>query len=341
MTCWENYHDVVAQMEQFGVQFKDRDMPLAIDHPKRKGCGKGGKWWYWLRTFQVRGHAYIVGVFGSYKTGDSLKVDWRAPELNAEDRARFAQERAQAEAAAIEARRRESEFAAGNARLQWSRGREAGSSPYLDRKGVQPECCRYMPDGSILIPLIRYDMPRETALRAVQRIYPGPRSDSRTGEELPQKTFTKGFDPTGCALRLGRVEHEGDLVMICEGYATGLTVRMATNHRFAMFVGLSAGNLLSVAEIVRNLHPLSPILVCADDDWKTRDHAGNLHNVGRKAAIECTKRLHDTHMTYPVWSGPRGDKATDFNDLQASAGLDEVRKQLRTPIQWLQPDPRQ
>ena len=53
-------------MESFGVVFRPGDLPLKVDHPKRKGCGKGGKWWYWLRSFTLKtGRSYIVGVFGS------------------------------------------------------------------------------------------------------------------------------------------------------------------------------------------------------------------------------------------------------------------------------------
>ena len=336
---WENYHEVVHQMEQFGVQFRDRDLPLTIDHPKRRGCGKGGKWWYWLRSFTVRNRAYIVGVYGSYKSGDVMKVDWKAPELSAEDRARFKAEREAAERAAAEARRAEAEFAAANARQQWARGKPTGTSAYITRKGVQAECCRYMPDGSILIPLIRYDFDRSHALRAVQRIYPGPRKDWRTGEDLPQKTFTKGFDPAGCALRLGAAQDGTSPVMICEGYATGLTLRAATDHQLAVYVGLSAGNLQAVTEIVRGQHPDAPILICADDDWQTTDHNDKPHNVGRKAGIDCTRRFENVHMVYPVFGRglTRGKKDTDFNDLQALAGLQEVRRQIGRAISWLQP----
>lgn len=334
---WENYHSVVHQMEAFGVQFRDRDLPLAIDAPKRKGCGKGGKWWYWLRSFKVRGHAYIVGRFGSYKTGESEKVDWEAPPLTEEERARFRAEREAAERAAAEARREEAEWAAANARRQWARGRWEGASPYLQRKGVDGESCRYMPDGSILVPLLRYDFAREHALRAVQRIYPGPRFDRDTGEELPQKTFTRGFDPTRCCLRLGVVE-SGEPVLICEGYATGLTLRMACDRRAPVFVALNAGNLLSVAQLVRELHQSSPILICADDDWRTTNHAGEPDNVGRRKARECADTLDDVHVIYPVFGADRGAKDTDYNDLHARAGLATVRAQLLRALAWLAPD---
>ncbi len=76
------------------------------------------------------------------------------------------------------------------------------------------------------MPLLRYDVPREDALRAVQRIW---------GDGA--KRFTKGFAKPGCALRLGDAV-PGYVVVVCEGYATGLTLRMATDHRLAVYVAL-------------------------------------------------------------------------------------------------------
>jgi putative DNA primase/helicase len=79
----DNYQDVIAQMEAFGVEFVPRDMPLVIPTPKRKTCGKKGKYWYWLQLWRPRdrdgsetGREYVVGKFGTYKHGGSdAKVD--------------------------------------------------------------------------------------------------------------------------------------------------------------------------------------------------------------------------------------------------------------------------
>jgi putative DNA primase/helicase len=333
----ENYHDVVDQMRAFGVEFRERDLPLHADTPKRKGCGNGGKWWYWLRSFTIRGRSYLVGRFGSYKSGESLKVEWDAPPLSEEDRARFRAEREAAERAAAAARQADADFAAASAREQWQRGSSTGSSAYLTKKGVDAEACRYLPDGSILVPLLRYDFERAHALRAVQRIYPGPRFDRRTGEELPGKTFTRGFDPYRCSVRLG-LATAGAPILVCEGYATGLTLRMACDRRAPVFVALNAGNLLSVCQLVRELHHESPILLCADDDWRTKNHRGEPDNVGRRKAHDVALQLDDVHLIYPVFGPERGPKDTDFNDLHARVGLAQVRTQLLRALRWLDPE---
>lgn len=332
----DNYAAVVHQMEQFGVEFLPKNLPLVIDAPKRKGCGKGGKWWYWLRTFRPdSGGSYIVGRFGSYKTGDSEKVDVDWKPLAAADSARLVAERQAAVVAAQVVRAQDADLAAMGAMDLWRHAAKTGTSEYLVRKGVVGEACRYLPDGSIVVPLLRYDLPREHALRGVQRIFPGPRFHSGTGDPLPQKTFTKGFDKPGCAVRLGEVV-PGRVVLVCEGYATGLTLRMATTQELPVYVALDAGNLVHVVALVRALHDKCRILICADDDFRTRNRAGELTNVGRLTALKVAKAVPGCDLLWPVFTTSlRGPKDTDFNDLHKLQGLEAVTRQLASVLRAL------
>lgn len=325
----DNYASVVHQMEAFGVQFTARDLPLTIPTPKRKTCGVKGKWWYWLQLFRPNaGGEYIVGKFGTYKHGGSeckVEVDWKP--LSDAEKKRLADERRAAQLRADQAKAEAAELAALGAADLWARATRDGQSPYLQRKGVQGEACRYLPDGSVVIPLLRYDKPREEALRAVQRIYPGPRHDSRTGEELPQKVFTKGFSKTGCSLRLGEIDASTRVAMVCEGYATGLSIRQATGRRWPVFVSLDAYNLVWVVEILRPLYPHVHLLICADDDWKSADHDGP--NPGRHKAKLAAKTTPRCDITWPVFDRDTGqDGDTDFNDLHLREGIEVVERQL-------------
>lgn len=324
----DNYAAVVHQMQNFGVEFRDKDLPLVVDAPKRRGCGAKGKWWYWLRTFRPDvGGSYIVGRFGSYKSGESEKVDVDWKPLGDAERARMAFEAAAAVAAKELARKQEADLAALSALELWQKGSKTGRSAYLERKGVVGESCRYLWDGSIVVPLLRYDFEREHALRGLQRIYPGPRFHHESGDELPQKTFTKNFMKPGCAVRLGDVV-PGRIVLVCEGYATGLSLRMATGHELAVYVALDAGNLEHVLPIVRELHPACRLLVCADDDYKTRIR-GVLTNVGRVTAHKVAKAVPGCDLLWPVFTAAtRGPKDTDFNDLHKAEGLGAVTRQL-------------
>lgn len=319
----ENYQDVVHQLEQFGCLFRDRDLPLKIDHPKKVTCGKGGKWWYWLRTFRPNsGGAYVVGRFGCYRDGANEKVDVDWSRLGDEERERMRLEREAAERAARAAREEAARLAALTANELWREGRVQGTSEYLKRKGVEPECCRFLPDGSIVLPLLRYDLPRDQALKGTQRIY-------RNGKKI----FTRDFAKVGCALRLGQAV-DGDTLLVCEGYATALSIRMATQQSHAVFIALDAYNLPPVVEILRRQYPASRLLICADDDWQTHDHTGAPWNAGRVKAMEAAKHIDRCDIVWPVFARvKREPKDTDFNDLHLRAGLGVVARQLRSAIE--------
>lgn len=98
----DNYQQVLLQMEDFGVELRDKDRDLRFDQPKRRTFGKGGKWWHRLYLFRPdAGGCYIVGSFGSYKTGDwqKVRVNWQ-PLSDAERAAARAQAQAQRQAEA-------------------------------------------------------------------------------------------------------------------------------------------------------------------------------------------------------------------------------------------------
>jgi len=337
----QNADDVLRQMDLAGIELRSKDVdgfPKQLG--KRVTCCKGGKFWYWLQEFcPDSGGVFLVGRFGSYKTGSSDKVENDWSRLSDAERERMQAERQAASAEAQRRRAAEAAEAALSAVELWRRGRTEGSSPYLVRKGFadgRGESCRYMADGSLLVPLIRYDLPRAEALRGVQRIYPGPRKDSRTGEPLPDKMFTKNFDKPGCAVRLGDAQQalQAPLLLVCEGYATGLTLRAATEWAVPVFVALDAGNLGVVVPLLATLYPDARYLVCADDDWRTRDHAGVLNNPGRTKAKAVAKATPRCDLVYPVFDpATRQAKDTDFNDLHARQGLDAVRDQLGAVLQ--------
>lgn len=321
----DNYSDVLHQMRQFGIELLDKDLPLAIDTPKRKTCGKGGKAWYKLYTFRPRaGGQLVLGWFGSYRNGGSeakVDVDWKP--LSDAERERFRLEREVAQARADEERARAVELAAKRAIEIWRDATPEGFSPYLQRKGLEGESCRYLPDGTLVIPLLRYDLPRAEALQAVQRVLPDGR-----------KFFTAGFRKPRCAVRLGAMDPAPKLILVCEGYATGLSIRLGVDRAFPVFVALDAGNLAHVVPMLRELYPLVRLLICADDDWKTFDPAnGRLTNPGKTAAKTVAREVAGCDLVWPVFDpATRLDGDTDFDDLRQRQGLGVVRRQLHGVI---------
>lgn len=312
-------HDVALQI-RLAV---GEDPPDLVLDGKRRYFGHKKKSWYRLREMITRGGTpVVVGRFGNYKQGidEKIDVDWKG--ISAEEREHLQRQREQTKAREDAKRAKDKAEAALSAAELWRMASPVGRSEYLVRKGVDAEACRFMPDGSIVIPLLRYDLPREQALQAVQRIYPGERVHWKTGEALPSKVFTKGFQKARCSSRLGVVT-PGCPILVCEGYATGLSIRMATDRRAPVFVALDAGNLVHVCSMLLGLYPEHWLLICADDDWQTEG------NPGRSAAKKVAKELGRCDMVWPVFPpGVRGKKDTDFNDLHVRAGLNVVRRQL-------------
>lgn len=347
----ENFQEVLHQMKEFGIELRTRDRE---SFPKRTGkrvtCGAGGKFWYWLHEFRRDdGKVYLVGRFGSYKSGNSEKVEIDWTPINDAERERRAAEHAKQRAAAEAARAIEIANAAMDASTWWRRGSKDGESPYLRKKGLEGESCRYVPEdvwmlwpgrepgeedvrvflpaGTLIVPLLRYDLDRSQALRGLQFIRPDG-----------AKIYQRGFGKPGCALRLG--EHPGDVRLICvvEGYATGLTVRLAVDKALPVYVALDAGNLAHVVPLLRELYPDVRILVCADDDWRTRDqHSGRLTNPGRTVAKQTCRQVPGCDFVWPVFEpSTRGEKDTDFDDLRQRQGLDAVKRQLQGCISMME-----
>lgn len=251
---------------------------------------------------------------------------WVMPleELSAEE---LQQRQQQGEARRAELRRQlEQEEAdrsrrAAHAALQagklWRLGADSGASTYLARKCVMPESVKFLPDGTLVVPMIRYDLPRAAALVGAQTILPDG-----------SKRFTPGTAKRGSACRLGLVE-VGAPLLVCEGYATGCSIRMALDGRYPVFVAFDAGNLAHVVEILRGLYPSCPILLCADDDWRTPG------NPGRTKAREISRKVPFVHTISPAFGVTRSEKDTDFNDLHLRSGLAVVSRQFSAPLAYL------
>ncbi|MEY2654017.1 MAG: hypothetical protein RLZZ524_1045 [Pseudomonadota bacterium] len=305
--------DVIGQMLAAGLDAPAQ--PLVLNGNIQR-WGRKDAHWYSLREMRTDGGTHVVvGSFGDWRTGlrQRVDVDWKG--LRDDERAAL-ESRRQADAAAREAERvAAAAEAAMSAAELWAGAARSGSSPYLERKLVVGEGCRYLRGGAIVVPLLRYDEHDEQGLpllKAVQLIRPDG-----------TKRFTRGFEKPRACLVLGPVI-VGEPILVAEGYATALTLRMAVQRRLPVVVALDAGNLQPVAEMLRERYGSSKLLICADDDHQT---AGN---PGRHKAHLASREVSDCAYVWPVFHpANRGAKDTDFNDLHAREGITVVRRQLR------------
>lgn len=259
--------------------------------------------WYVLHCDGV-----AAGIFGDWRSG--YEQSWR------EDSGRaLTPEQAAAQRAALEAASREREQAerlaqgqaAASAERIWAAAQPASSDHgYLRRKRVQAHGTRAGADGRLLVPM----RDTEGRLWNIERIEP----EKPTGGGPDKKGLFQGRR-SGCYFGIGALDGSG-VLCVAEGFATAASVHEATGLPVA--VAFSAGNLEPVARALRKKYPELPILICADDDWRTDG------NPGRAKAEAAALAVGGATVT-PIFPGERPESATDFNDLHQIAGLDAVR----------------
>lgn len=208
-----------------------------------------------------------------------------------------------------EARAREREFASEQHRRQSNAAREAqgligaatiSTHPYLARKGF-PERTGLVTNGKLLIPV--RDSRNYARVMSVQEI-----------DAQGDKRFLTGSRTRGGVHRLGVAIHSARRILLCEGYATGLSLEAALRRLpgpCAIVVCFSARNLEIVAE------DLPKAIVCADND------------------VSQTGELSARRTGLP-WTMPP-DAGTDFNDLHASRGILAVTEALREMLRASHP----
>jgi putative DNA primase/helicase len=100
------------------------------------------------------------------------------------------------------------------------------------------------------------------------------------------KTFEKGGRVAGC---FGKIGAETETLVIAEGYSTAASIHETTG--LFCVIGLSANNLLKVAQVWRKLRPNSTILIAADND---------LNLVGQQAAEKAASACDGKVITPPT-----------------------------------------
>lgn len=291
-----------------------------------------GKRDVWLKLFIDERPA---GMFGYNKLGNDTKFTWTAKglapltdEQRREQRAKI--QEARTIAAAAEAARFEA--AKASAAAAWDGGAPVSTHPYLAKKGVESYGLRVgaweksKADGSswtaaqdaLLIPM----RDESKVVWGLQAIFAKP---ILIGGEDRSKDFTYGARKRGLWFSIGKpTVVAGRLtVLLGEGYATCATIHAATG--VGILVCFDAGNLVHVAKTLRRLYPDVRIVICADNDQWT-EIRGVPTNVGVEKATEAAKTVDGIVVT--PWFSDVNTKPTDFNDLHALAGLQEVARQV-------------
>ncbi|GHG07161.1 toprim domain-containing protein [Thalassotalea marina] len=130
------------------------------------------------------------------------------------------------------------------------------------------------------------------------------------------KIQTVGFDHTGFFFTLGTLDDSSEMVYICEGLATGLSIFLATGR--TVLVCLCADNICPVSKSVSDVFPSIKKVHVADNDNST-PHCGN---TGIYKASLAVKESGGFVFV------PSPSIGTDANDVHCHDGLDVLRNQI-------------
>ncbi|MEQ1639016.1 MAG: toprim domain-containing protein [Methylococcales bacterium] len=252
-----------------------------------------------LHRFKVNGklaYAYVLhldgtpaGFFQDFRNG--IKATWKhtsnkdvRPYTPAERRA-YAIKCQAAEQQRLAAEAVKHQNAAHEAAKIWQGAPPAITHPYLTKKSIQPHGSRLYGGQALILPL--YDA--SLRLMSLQFI-------NLDGS----KRFLKFGQKRGCYWWVGQ---KTEKVLIAEGFATVATLHESTGYQ--CFIAWDAGNLTSVAELIRAKKQNAEIVICADNDAS---------GVGQREAEKAALAI-DGLITMPPEPG------TDFNDFAVKNGV--------------------
>ena len=293
--CAQDFQDAIraAGLEPPREIFADGALHRFSSNGKR-GDEAG---WYVLH-----GDGVPAGVFGNWRTG--FTQTWRADIgrklTTGEELANYARWEAMRLQRERERIAQHQEAQAKAERIWRAATPAPADHPYLVRKGIQSHGVR-LTNGALVVPV----RGAEAGLSSLQFIT----SDGG-------KRFLSGGIVKGGHYFIGT---PGKTLCIAEGFATGATIHEATGYPAA--VAFNAGNLLPVAQAMRQKFPDVKIIICADDDNLTAGNPGLTK--GKEAAREIGALLF-----VPMFRRDRPAAATDFNDLAQLCGVEAVMEQI-------------
>ena len=205
--------------------------------------------------------------------------------------------------------------AAARATRIWTRARPAPTDhPYLAAKQASPLALRIDARSHLLVPLQDAD----GRLHSLETIAPDGAKRFLAGGAKRGHFAVVGTDPVPLA------KPDGPL-LICEGWATGASLHMATGH--SVIAAMDAGNLLPVAQALRARIPESDLVLVADNDTKPDRDTNPGVEAARKAAFAV-----DARIAVPEAAG-------DANDLHCAAGLESVAALVAGAVKIPPPPP--
>lgn len=257
------------------------------------------------------GQEYFNVVYGNFKTGETYHYKSDSKGISKEELKKINQQFEKAKMLRELEIEKDQKQAAESALSTWNSLQPTDKvSDYLSRKKINELFgAKFTDAGSLIIP-VRDINGNITSLQSIN-----------------DKTGDKKFFPNGkikaCFHTIGDID-ESDYILICEGYATGASIHMATGK--PVVVAFQSTNLENVAVEIANKYKTldKKIIICGDDDAYTVKPPNNEpYNAGRIFADRAADTIQGAAV-YPKFGEHAARGLTDFNDLHKIAGLDAV-----------------
>ena len=269
---------------------------------------KGGKNNGWFALYANMG--IVAGAFGNWKVSGSHTWCSRAKhEISLAEREALRLKYEQVKESRIaEQKKIWAEAREKAAHLISVSGNAGPEHPYLINKGVKSFGLRKL--KKMLVVPVRSADGTVNSLQFIQ--------------EDGTKRFLTGGEIVGGYYAIGKPK---DILLICEGYATGASLFEATGY--AVAVAFNAGNLLAVAVALRKKFQNLTIIVCADNDVATEG------NPGLSRAKEAAEQINGMIAVAKFLDSDSidGKVLTDFNDLHRLYGLSAVKSVIAQVVE--------
>lgn len=270
---------------------------------------KTDEWYAAHEGISSHGNNYLIVLYGSWSTGERFVFKSWSNQAAFTPTQRFEFEKIYLQKKDLIKQQLQEELEEGarQAFRIWLAAAQQPPTPehlaYINAKGIKPYGIRYGLYANKLPMIIIPLQNTKGQIRSLQFIW-----INEDGKR--ERRFLPGAEKRGNFFTLGTIT-DGELIYVTEGYATGVSVYMATQT--TTVIAFDAGNLKPVIENLTKSYPLSKIIIAGDDD-----EAG--HEKARAASL-----LYGCSLRFPSFLNQPG---TDFNDLHQLLGLETVKQQL-------------
>jgi putative DNA primase/helicase len=295
----DHIQDALSAMQSFGFNVRDITIGKLIrfsTHARNKNDKSG---WY---RFNLD-NDILFGAFGCWRAGVSQSFTSKNyKELSPLQKKEIIEAIKQQQAEQAELIKQQHEFVAGKASELLSKESDCDTHEYLTAKSIALYHNVKILKNILYIPLSDI----YGKLWNWQKIY----FDANTGR-FEKRYFKPTEDASGrkqgCFYAMNGND---DVILLCEGYATGATLHATTGN--TVICAMDASNLVATSEHIKNKYTTSRIIICADNDHSTETKAQELINKRYKS-------FKDTG--FEVVIAPRNERSGyDFNDFYCDGG---------------------